>query len=192
MHDGRSDPGYALHYAVEPAPGRHMNGSYTFYEMFQLWTRVTGLPKPWPLFYIKNRRFTADREKAAWGAACSKFTQVLNSAGVCTFGAFMGVQRFPIFEWLNAATGWDRTPDDYMRIGWNIQTLRQAFNLRHGIPLRHAVNSRALGEPPLKTGVNKGRRVQLDVLILLYFTEMGWDPISGAPSPSDIDSLLSG
>lgn len=23
MHDGRNDPGFALHYAVEPAPGRH-------------------------------------------------------------------------------------------------------------------------------------------------------------------------
>lgn len=192
MHDGRGDPGYALHYAVEPVPGRHMYGSYLFYEMFQLWTRVKNLPRPWPLIYVKQRRYLPDREKAAWAAACSQFTQLLNGAGVCTFAAFLGVHRFPFFEYLNAATGWDKSPDEIMRIGWNIQTLRQAFNLRQGVALRHAVNPRALGEPALTSGVNKGRRARLDVLIPLYYERMGWDMESGEPPMDEVEHMLTG
>lgn len=39
MHDGRNDPGFALHNCVEPTPGRHTIGSQLYYEMFQLWKK---------------------------------------------------------------------------------------------------------------------------------------------------------
>ena len=44
MHDGRQDPGFAVHYSVEPTPGRHTIGAQMYYEMFQLWKTVKGLP----------------------------------------------------------------------------------------------------------------------------------------------------
>ena len=46
---------------------------------------------------------------------------------------FMGTPRFPLFEWFNAATGWRKSPEAYMAIGRRIQTLKQAFNIKHGI-----------------------------------------------------------
>jgi len=46
MHDPRMDPGYALHYSVEPSPGKHTVGSQAVYELYQLWKVVSGLPKP--------------------------------------------------------------------------------------------------------------------------------------------------
>jgi aldehyde:ferredoxin oxidoreductase len=42
-------------------------------------------------------------------------------------------EKLGIFEMLNAATGCDFTPDEYMQIGKRVQDLRQAFNLRHGL-----------------------------------------------------------
>ncbi|HZU86157.1 MAG TPA: aldehyde ferredoxin oxidoreductase family protein [Anaerolineaceae bacterium] len=190
MHDPRNDPGFALHSVVEPTPGRHTLGAYLYYETFQLWKRVKKAPKVRPLFYPKGNKYRSDQEKAAWGAMCSQFTAVLNGAGACLFGSMCGVQRFPIFEWLNAATGWDKTPDEYMQIGWNIQTLRQAFNVRQRASLGHAINARPLGSPPLSDGANKNRRVPIDELKRLYWQEMGWDPATGAPSPAAVSKLL--
>ncbi len=65
--------------------------------------------------------------------AVSNFTQFYNAMGACYMGMLIGVDRVPIFEWANAATGWDLSPAEYLRIGQRIQTLRQMFNIREGI-----------------------------------------------------------
>ena len=50
MHDPKSDPGYGVHYIVEPTPGRHTVGSYGTYETLRLWTKVSWAPEaPWLL-----------------------------------------------------------------------------------------------------------------------------------------------
>lgn len=189
MHDGRNDPGFVLHAVVEPTPGRHTIGSYLYYEMFQLWRRDKNLPRVRPRFYPKHSKFTNDPEKAAWAAASSQFTALLNGAGGCIFGAFMGVHRFPIFEWLNASTGWNRTPEEYMRIGWNIQTVRQAFNAREGMALNHAVSPRLLGRPPLQRGANRNASVSIENLTHLYWQAIGWNPATGCPSAEALVGL---
>jgi len=189
MHDGRFDPGYALHNVVEPTPGRHTIGSYMYYEMFGLWKAVPGLPDP-DNVYLKGSKFTADAEKAEMGAACSCFVNVLNGAGGCLFGAFMGAERFPLFAWLNAATGWQRSPEDYMQIGARIQTLKQMFNLRHGIrPGRITMSDRALGRPPQTEGANEGRTVPIEMLKKGYWRQMGWDPETGVPTKETLQRL---
>jgi len=181
MHDGRNDPGFALHYSVEPAPGRHTIGSGLYYEMFKLWKKIKGLPKVKPL-YLKKTKYVADEEKAVTAAACSKFMNVLNGAGLCMFGSFIGANRIPTFDWLNAATGWNKTPEEYMEIGERIQTIRQAFNVRQGIePKDFKISGRAFGDPPLLDGANRGRRVALDEMMAGYWEQFGWDTRTGKP-----------
>ncbi len=179
MHDGRNDPGFALHAAVEPTPGRHTNGAYMYYEMFQLWTRVPGLPVPRWMFYRKGSKYRSAEEKGRAAAACSQFMQLANAAGLCLFGGFVGAQRIPFFDWLNAVSGLNKTPAEYMEIGRRIQSLRQAFNARQGAPARHKINLRATGQPPLERGSNCGRSVPLDALIPAYWEAMGWDKNGG-------------
>ncbi len=189
MHDGRRDPGYALHSSVEPAPGRHSLGSQLNYEMFALWKKVEGLPKG-KMLYLKDSKYKANKEKAVWAAACSCYTQLFNSAGLCMFGAFLGASRLNFFEWLNAATGWEKTPEEYMEIGKRIQTLKQAFNILHGIdPRALKVSARATGNPPLEEGVNKGRNVPLEKMMNDYWEEMGWDPEAGKPTRAILEQL---
>jgi len=188
MHDGRNDPGFALHYSVEPTPGRHTLGSGTYYEMWQLWKSVGGLPKP-PMFYHKNSRFKFTNEKAVIAAANSKFVNVLNGSGLCLFGSFLGVERIPIFAWLNAATGWYKSPEEYLQIGERIQTLKQAFNLKQNIePATLRISDRALGRPPLLSGANKGRSVDIENLTLEYWAQFGWDE-NGKPTEETMKRL---
>jgi aldehyde:ferredoxin oxidoreductase len=175
------DPGFALHYSVEPTPGRHTIGALLYYEMYQLWRRVEGLPKP-PIAFSKGSKYIPDRDKAIMAAACAKYVQLFNGAGLCMFGAFVGAHRLPLFDWLNAATGWRKTPSEYMEIGARIQTLRQSFNVRHGIEPTHVkASDRSLGRPAQTRGANRGRVVELEPMMRGYWQELGWDPETGKP-----------
>jgi aldehyde:ferredoxin oxidoreductase len=122
--------------------------------------------------------------------AASKYMQLYNAAGGCLFGAQMG-GNLPIFEYLNAATGWRRTPHNYLRVGERIQALRQAFNLKHGIvpPRDFAMPRRAIGEPPLDTGPMKGVRIQEERLQRDFLVGMGWDPETAMPTRAKLDEL---
>ncbi len=189
MHDGRNDPGFNIHYSLEPTPGRHTLGAYLYYEMFQLWKCLKGLPKPSPL-YTKASKYKATPEKSQIAAACSKFMSLANGAGMCMFGLFIGAKRVPTFDWLNAATGWRLTPEEYMTIGERIQTLKQAFNIRHGIePRDNFISDRALGMPPQREGANKGRSVDLEKIAPRYWRQFGWDTTTGKPTGETLKRL---
>jgi ferredoxin len=106
------------------------------------------------------------------------------------FGAFLGASRLNFFEWLNAATGRGKTPEKYMKIGKRIQTLKQVFNIDHGIdPWALKVGERAIGNPPLAEGPNEGRKVPLDQMMKDYWAEMGWDPQTGKPTLATLKEL---
>ena len=189
MHDGRNDPGFNVHYSVEPTPGRHTIGAHLYYEMFQLWKRVKGLPSP-NLLFFKNSKYKINEEKAKASAACSKFMSMANGAGMCMFGVFIGIKRVPTFDWLNASTGWNMTPNEYMTIGERIQTIKQAFNVKHGIePKNNFISARAQGNPPQKEGANKGRFVDVEKLAADYWKEFGWDSATGKPSEETLQKL---
>jgi aldehyde:ferredoxin oxidoreductase len=115
---------------------------------------------------------------------------VVNGSGLCMFGVFMGATRIPTFDWLNAATGWNKSPNEYMDIGERIQTLKQAFNIKHGIePKNNKANERALGIPPLLEGANKGRKVEIDKLMRDYWVQFGWDQETGKPTEATLQRL---
>ncbi|UCH96034.1 MAG: aldehyde ferredoxin oxidoreductase family protein [Candidatus Aminicenantes bacterium] len=189
MHDPRNDPGYGLHASVDPAPGRHTVGAQQYYELYALWKRVKGLPRPKPLITVKSK-YVADRQKAVSAVANSCFSQFYNGAGLCLFGALVGVHRVPIFEWMNAAAGWDRKPGEYMELGRRVQTVKQLFNIKHGIdPLALKAHPRSVGNPPQVVGPNQGRSFDLGKMMSDYWREIGWDPESGVPTPETIEEL---
>jgi aldehyde:ferredoxin oxidoreductase len=189
MHDPRNDPGYGLHASVEAAPGRHTAGSQQYYELFALWKKIKTLPRPGPLVSVKSR-FIPDGNKAVQAVATSCFSQFFNAAGLCLFGALIGVHNVPVFEWLNAATGWTRGPEEYMNVGKRIQTLKQLFNLKHGIdPWSLKAGARSVGSPPQTSGPNKGRGFDLEQMMRDYWREIGWDPETGEPTPGTAAEL---
>jgi aldehyde:ferredoxin oxidoreductase len=123
-------------------------------------------------------------------AACSQYMNVVNGAGCCLFGTFLGAHRIPVFEWLNAATGWESSPEAYLMTGHRIQTIKQLFNIKQGVsPGDIRISRRVLGDPPQTEGANKGRTVPLEKLKRYYWREMGYDLESGAPTAACLARL---
>ncbi len=191
MHDSRNDPGFALHYSVDPAPGRHTNGAGLYYEMYQLWKKVRGVPKIGPA-YMKSGKYKKNIHHARVGKANSEYMNVMNGVGACLFGGFIGAKRIRIFDWINAATGWHFSPEEYMEKGGNIQVLKQAFNIKHGMaPVDNRTPDRMLGYPPQKKGANKGRTVDVETMMKDYWELSGWDRETGQPTKELIDKVAS-
>lgn len=192
MHDSRNDPGFALHYSVEPTPGRHTLGSHLYYEMYQLWKVIKSIPKISPL-YFKGSKYTNIDKHAEIGAINSKYMTIVNSVGACMFGSFLGAKRFRVFEWLNAATGWNYTPEQYMEKAADIHTLKQSFNVKHGIePNKIKISERALGRPVQTEGANKGRSIKIEEMMSRYWKQFGWDSVTGKPEVKQVNANATG
>jgi len=189
MHDPRLDPGFAIAYQCEPTPGRHSISSFMYTDLY-------GVKKMFPRAkqMIAGARGKESRKIQGYTAG-SFYVQLVNSAGMCFFGAI--TSRLPLVEWLNAATGWDLSADEYLKTGERILNLRKAFNMREGLkPEDHKLSDRALGKTPLTHGPLKGVTLDMDALMKEFFDTVGWDPATGGPTPEKmkqlgIDSLFS-
>ncbi|MFO8193098.1 MAG: aldehyde ferredoxin oxidoreductase family protein [Bacillota bacterium] len=188
MHDPRFDPLLGVHFSVDPTPGRHTIGCGQYYLLMHLWEKVSWAPSAG--IYLKADEYKASDIEALKAVAGACFKQVLDGAGGCLFAAISGVQNWPIFEWLNATTGWEKSADQYMETGQRIQTLRQLFNVREGIePAGFKIPDRIAGHPPLAEGPLKGKSVPIDEMMHQYWKHFGWDEKSGKPTVETINRL---
>jgi aldehyde:ferredoxin oxidoreductase len=185
MHDARMDPILGIHFAADPTPGRHTVGGGMYYNIMHLWDHVTWAPKV-NKGSVKADDYTASDEVGLKSAANACVKQVLDGSGGCFFALATGFNHWRLFDYLNAATGWQMTPDQYMETGKRIQSLRQAFNIREGIsPMDNALNDRMSGNPPLKEGPLAGKSVPIEEMMRKHFFHMGWDE-NGVPDRKKI------
>ena len=189
MHDPRKDPGYGVQYIADPTPGRHTIGCYGLYDILRLWTRVSWAPEP-PLSYPEADRYKPTPENGVKMAACGMYKMVLDGAGLCNFGAQMGVDHLGVFEILNAATGWSLSPEEYMEIGRHVKSLRQVLNIRQGVePALVQTDPLVYGAPTAAAGPLKGRQYDLSAMRSEYWKAMKWDPQTG--HPLEVESVVS-
>ncbi|MFH2008899.1 MAG: aldehyde ferredoxin oxidoreductase family protein [bacterium] len=187
MHDCRFDAGYGIAYEVEPTPGRHTIVSYTFADLMNLGKKTRQMRKT-KLFNTFKDRFGVQGKGQEMSIA-SAFMDVINGCGMCLFGVSIGGDA-PVARWINAATGWNKSFDEYLEVGRRIKTVRQAFNVREGITPRDTkMTDRARGVPPLTVGPNKGITPRFDDLAADYYSAMGWDPQTAKPLPHTLDRL---
>jgi aldehyde:ferredoxin oxidoreductase len=188
MHDSRMDPLLGIHYSADPTPGRHTIGSGQYYDITHLWEKVSWAPNPGS--YEKAGEYIPSEKIALKSVANSCYKELTDGVGGCLFAMILGVNHWKLFEWVNAATGWQKTPDEYMEIGKNIQTLRQLFNIKQGIdPMSFKMNPRMAGEPPLQAGPNKGKTVPIAAMMHLHWKAFGWDEQTGVPMPQLTERL---
>lgn len=188
MHDSRGDAPLAIHYAVDATPGRHTTGSSQYYSVAHLWKRVSWAPTL--NFLPKAKEFIPSKEEAAKAVAMAYYKRIVDGVGGCFFGVLLGVTNFNLFDWLNAATGWAKTPDEYMEIGKRIYTLRQLFNVKQGIdPWSFRLHPRLSGEPPLTKGPLKGKTLLIDDMMREFWDYCGWNKETGIPLTDTIAAL---
>ncbi|MCH8842165.1 MAG: hypothetical protein IID61_04225 [SAR324 cluster bacterium] len=91
---------------------------------------------------------------------------------------------------LNAATGWDYTPDEAMRFGRRTAALLRAFNLRCGIGPELEQPSKRYGSVPVN-GPAKGQdpMKNWDKMVDIWYDEVGYDRATGRPKPELLQSL---
>jgi len=188
MHNSRFDPGLGITYSCEPAPGRHTVACMQFLEVQSLEKQFSRAKKP-PLFASRAEKYrTCGKGEAIAVGVCYKM--LVDAAGACLFGTQVG-GRLPLCEWMNAATGWDISNDEYLVIGERIQHLRHAFTVREGL---NAIRDfrphpRMYGVPPLENGPLKGVTLDLDALAESYYEAMGWDSATGKPYRERLEKL---
>ena len=113
-----------------------------------------------------------------------------DGAGGCYYAEMMGTRTWKLIEYLNAASGWDYDGDHYMEIGERIQTLRQLFNIKHGIePKSINLPKRMLGFPPLDNGPLKGVKLSTEEQVALHWKVFGWNEKTGHPLQETVDRL---
>jgi len=181
MHDSRYEPVLGLAYLVDPTPARHTVANGGLYntpslrEVFEL----EGLTPPGRYEY---------GGKGALFALMNRHIQVVNCAGLCLFSQIMG--RPPVREWINAATGWEISLEELLRVGHRVQVLRHIFNLREGIrPGDLLLPARARGSPPLTEGPVGGVTLDMETMARDYFRVMGYDEETGIPTGVVLESL---
>ncbi|MDR0315093.1 MAG: hypothetical protein LBH71_03995 [Oscillospiraceae bacterium] len=189
MHDSRPDPQLAVLYSADPTPGRHTTGGSLYYGCMHLWKKVSWAP-PGTLIGGKSHQEEPSENESLKTAAAAYYKRLIDGVGGCYFAMILGVGTYPIFEWLNIATGWDKTPDEYMDIGKRIWNIRHLFNIKHGLdPWYSRAHPRMVGEPPLKVGKNKGTTVKIDEMMKQTWEVFGWDRETGIPKQETLEEL---
>ncbi|MEA2008458.1 MAG: aldehyde ferredoxin oxidoreductase family protein [Chloroflexota bacterium] len=182
MSDARLDPGMVIAYQCEPAPGRHTISCDYYYNLFDV---QKDFPAARRMLTQAQSKLAKDVRKYVMG---SYYMQLINCAGICLMGTI--TSDLPLVEWLNAATGWSLSPDEYFKTGARILNLRKAFNVREGLlPEDSKITDRAIGKPPLTHGPLRGITIDSDSLLAEFYKTVGWDPATGGPTPEKMREL---
>jgi aldehyde:ferredoxin oxidoreductase len=181
-HDPRHEADFGLTYQISPTPGRHTQGGVGAVNMPEEQLELHGLDPE-----LKEEdpvRFHAE----AYAAAMA-WKNVLNAAGLCSFGTMTMPPEY-VPEFMAAITGWDYDMDECIETGERIEDVRHLFGLREGHnPLETEVAPRAMGKPPLDHGPRAGVTVEVDELLQAYLARMDWDPTTAMPSSERLAAL---
>ena len=182
MHDGRLDAGIAMMYQEEPAPGRHTTTSYVNNALYGAKKQFPGIKR------MVHQAAGGDGKNMALTAGTLYFVNAFNGSGMCHFGMYCS--PVPFVEYLNAATGWNLSADDYLKTGERILNLRKAFNAREGVkPADIRLHPRATGNPPLARGPLKGKTIDMPKLVSAFYACNGWDIATGGPTREKMQEL---
>ncbi len=180
MHRSLFEPGLAVGFQLDPAPGRHTSNM----------SGIANLKAFEPYFALNSHRPAERYNYAAHGhtqAITIPIMRAYDSLGLCMFA--LQVSDPPILGWLNAATGWNFDYASLLRAGKRIQVLRHAFNARHGLPTQFPLPARERGDPPQPIGPLAKRTVDTETMAAGYFAALGLDPATGWPCPETIKEL---
>jgi aldehyde:ferredoxin oxidoreductase len=179
MHDGRALKSKGLGYAVAPVGARanSMTPANT-------WCRL-GMPE-----LMKNYNPDSLEDNVELCIKSQDLFAGINSAGLCMFFmAFPGNVLKPLIDFLQAVTGWDIDLKEFLQTGERIFNLQRILNFRFGFPKEMDRLPMRITSEPLKEGGAKGRVVELEDMLPLYYERRGWSEETGNPQRSKLVEL---
>jgi aldehyde:ferredoxin oxidoreductase len=139
--------------------------------------------------YGPETRGPANPIKVSTAVAETKgLMQLEDSVGTCRFNTRMNLERLSAA--VAAATGWDFTPEEGKKMGLRAVNMMRAYNLRTGIGKEHDRPSARYGSTPVD-GPSAGISIlpHWEAMLKNYYELLGWDPDTGIPLPSTLESL---
>ncbi|MBI9102058.1 MAG: aldehyde ferredoxin oxidoreductase family protein [Spirochaetales bacterium] len=188
MHDPKIDPMLGAVYSADPTPGRHTTSSGVYYTTSALWEKISWLPRF--RMYPKAKEYINHDEVSLKNVAYTSYKMLIDGTGSCYYAMLMGVNHYKIFDYLNHATGWNLSADEYIEIGKRMQNMRQLFNIKQGVdPASFIMHARATGEEPLISGHNEGLKLDIQALAESYRRAWGWDEITAVPTSETLEKF---
>ncbi|ASA78252.1 aldehyde ferredoxin oxidoreductase family protein [Thermococcus sp. 5-4] len=159
-YDPRGAEGHGLGYATNNRGGCHI-------KQYMISPEILGYP------YKMDPHDIGD-EKVKMVILFQDLTALIDAAGLCVFTTF-GLGADDYRDMINAATGWDFSTEEYLKIGERIWNAERLFNLRAGLdPLKEDTLPKRLLEEPVRNGPNKGHVVRLHLMLPKYYKFRGW------------------
>jgi aldehyde:ferredoxin oxidoreductase len=174
MHEPRAFSGQAVSYATSPRGACHLQSDMYMIDM--------GAEIP-ELGIMPAGRFKT-RGKAAVTARHQDWRSLYNAMIMCHFA---NPPVPSIAGLLTAATGWERSPHDWQRVGERGFVLKRAFNNRFGVR-RGDDRLPQLVLRPISGGT-MGRTPRMEKLLESYYAYRQWDWETGKPTPEKLSEL---
>ena len=191
MHEHRGKRNVGLMYAVADRGACHMEWEHDDYWEADTYLRpelglvAAELPNRTLLDYGPSKTKIAKIQADLWS--------MCDSLVVCVFDIYPGggIEHTTLLGFLNAATGWNMSMDEYMRAGERAINLTRSFNAREGLTREDDTLPKRLMEP-LPDGAFAGKPFSqeiLDTMLDNYYELRGWDKKTGLPTRATLESL---
>jgi len=195
MHEPRGKVGVGLAYAVSPTGADHMEAphdpDYEGFGVLDNGMSEVGLIEP------VDRLDLGPKKVHAFFYAQTVWS-LYNSVGMCDFvGMPIGALKLhALVNYVNAATGWDTSLWELMKVGERANTMSRLYNLREGFSADDDTLPRRMFEP-LQNGKLEGVSINegdFGDALELYYQMAGWgnDGVPTKAKLAELDLLWAG
>ncbi len=189
MHEPRGKVSLSMAYAVSPTGADHMEAihdpSFEGLGVLDSGLSEVGLHEPLDRLDLSVKKVHAFfYAQTVWG--------LYNSVGMCDFvGMPIGALKLhALLDFVNAATGWDMTAWELMKVGERSNTMSRIYNLREGFSAADDNLPQRMFEP-LQNGKLKGvalDRQEFATAMQTYYQMAGWGD-NGVPTIAKLAEL---
>jgi aldehyde:ferredoxin oxidoreductase len=191
MHDPRGKVGVGFAYAISDTGAEHLAAYHDTMVANPNSVTFKGAQPLGITEALPARELSA--KKAAYYALLENWSSLGKVIGFCYFGpaprSFISVDE--TVKAVRAATGWDFSLEDLMRVGERATNLAHVFNTREGFSRKDDVLPERLFEP-LENGALAGvaiPRAEFEQAMTELYIVKGWDPNTGRPTRERLRAL---
>ena len=122
---------------------------------------------------------------------CEDFMVMVESVGLCKYGTQIPPEFYydDVALALKVHNGLDLTAADLQTIGERIVNLNRLFNARFGVTRKDDCLPDRLTKVKAPLGPSAGEVVELDQMLDEYYSERGWDQVTGLPMKETLERL---